>query len=113
MQKWQRDGLIRDSIDRVFVGEEEDKHFSAIALVRVDEKSVIMGKARCRSYDFPAMPTWQLCDELAVVDLGENVQSFSRGEYQPISMEQAKIEMQRYEHLRQKKKFVTSNGAVW
>ncbi len=65
---------------------EPDKGVLMLALVPVTDELTIIGRARCRSFQFPTIPSVSpriLSKELAVVDAAEKLKKYLNGFHQP------------------------------
>jgi len=66
----------------------------ALALVKVTAELTIIGKARCRSFMVPAIPSvgpYELSTDLAVVDAAEKLIQYLHGQHQPATREEVQI----------------------
>jgi hypothetical protein len=55
----------------------------AVALLEVPGRGIVLGLARCRSFTFPPMSSYELAHELAVIDAAEKLQHHQRGRCEP------------------------------
>ncbi|AFY61576.1 DUF2726 domain-containing protein [Synechococcus sp. PCC 6312] len=106
--------LIKDSCPSVHSTEDKDKFVNAIALLRIDTSKVIVGKARCRSYQFSPVSARELSEELAIIDLGEKLKAYLNKQFSPWSIEQAQQEIKNLEEIaKQNNSFVYQSGIDW
>jgi hypothetical protein len=65
-----------------------ETHSTAYAVLPLQPDRYIIGKATCRLFRFAPISPRQLASDLSVVDLGERLKRYLKGEYVPDSAEQ-------------------------
>lgn len=106
--------IIKDSCPSIYIAEDTSKFVTAIALLRINDTKVIIGKARCRSYQFSPVSPWELCQELATIDVGEKLKAYLKKQTLPCSMDQARQEIKRLEYTaEQSNSVIRHTGILW
>lgn len=106
--------VIKDFCPSVHIAEDTGKFVTAIALLRINDAKVIVGKARCRLYQFSPVSPWELCEELAIIDAGEKLKAHLTKQTPPCSMEQAQQEIKKLEQMAERNNSVIHHtGIAW
>ncbi|RYX86609.1 DUF2726 domain-containing protein [bacterium] len=85
--------LIKDCCPSVVVVEGANKIVSAIAMLRIDDEKALVGRSECRLYQFSPISSWELCEELAIIEVGEKVKAYFEKRLPPIGIEEAQQEI--------------------
>lgn len=83
IRKCYESGLCKDYVPSVQVSENVRGYHTATALIRVNDEQVIVGKAKCRSFQFDPVSGWELSQELAVADAGAKLRLYTNGKQAP------------------------------
>ena len=104
--------LIKDFCPSVHITEDVDTFVNAIALLKINDVKVVIGKARCRSYQFSPVSTWALCEELAIIDAGEKLRAYINKKSSPCRMEQAQYQINCLEQMAERNNSVVHHTGV-
>lgn len=72
-------------------------YYTTVAIVDLPDGRAIIGDGQCQLFRFPAVSATELCEELAVMDAGEKLKKYLKGEYKPSPLDKV-------ERLRQRMK---------
>lgn len=89
-------GKCKDYIPSIHSTFAQGAYVRSLALLRVTDRLVITAQAGCRAFDFSPVMPWELCEELAIIDIGENVKRFMQGTLKAIPIENARLLLQRF-----------------
>jgi hypothetical protein len=81
---WEK-GLCLAPVPEVLQTVDPRGYAVAIALIGVPGGGTVLGLAHCRSFRFPPVSSYELAEELAVVDVAEKLRQYQRGRYEPLT----------------------------
>lgn len=107
-------GHCKDFTPAIHIADDVNGHTFGIALLRLNEEDVVIGRANCRSFMFQPVSTRELCQELATIEAYEKMKTYLSGKYRPIKMVEAISQINRIEKLaKDNGAHYFKQGAVW
>ncbi len=104
----------KDFTPAVHIADDINGHTFAIALIRLNEEDVIIGRANCRSFMFQPISTRELCQELATIEVCEKMKAYLSGKCRPVKIVEAISQINRIEKLaKDNEAQYSKQGTVW
>ena len=100
IQHLHKKGLCSRPVPECIVAWHPEGHYVAAAFVELPDGRTVIGNAQCNFSSFPAVPPLELCEELAVLDAGEKLRKYLKGEYRASSHEEVSAWRGRLSHWR-------------
>ena len=71
----------------VLSAEDPQGYIVSLAFVKLPNDRTVIGRGRCRRFNFPPIGPWQLSEELATMDAAEKLKLYRRGNIHPSTPE--------------------------
>lgn len=104
----------KDFTPAVHIANDVNGYTFGVALIRLNEENVVVGRANCRSFMFQPVSAQELCQELATIEACEKMKAYLSGKYRPVKMAEAISQISNLEKLaKDNGAHYSKQGVVW
>jgi hypothetical protein len=82
-------GICRCDVPEYLTAHHPEGYYLGVVIVTLADGRVILGEGRAQPFYFPAMTPTELCSDLAVLDAGERLRKYIKGEHKSSAPEEA------------------------